>query len=141
MTETPDTAYNKPRPRITPDNVRFFEGLKRGELRLPRCDDCGRYHYPPGPVCPYCFSDAIEWTATSGHGTVSSWVVVHKAWFPAFEGEIPYNVVQVELDEGPRLTANVIDAAPEDLTVGMKVVAVVDTVTPEQYLLRFRRAK
>jgi len=141
MTETPDTAYDKPRPRITPDNVRFFEGLKRGELRLPRCDDCGQFHYPPGPVCPACFSEAVEWTATTGHGTVSSWVVVHKASLPVFEDDVPFNVVQVELDEGPRLTANIIDVEPDELSVGMKVVAVVDTVTPEQYLLRFRRVK
>lgn len=135
-----DAANTKPLPRITADNVAFFDGLKARELRLQRCKDCERFHYPPGPVCPYCFSEAVEWTTISGRGTVSSWVVVHKAWFPAFEAEIPYNVVQVELEEGPRLTANVIDVAPGDLSVGMKVVAVVDTVTPEQYLLRFRPA-
>ena len=33
---------------------------------------------------------------------------MHKAWFPAFADDIPYNVVQVELEEGPRLTANLI---------------------------------
>ena len=135
-----DATYAKPLPRITADNAQFFEGLKAGQLRLQRCTDCERFHVPPGPVCPYCFSEAVEWKATSGHGTVSSWVVVHKAWFPAFEAEIPYNVVQVELDEGPRLTANVIDVAPDELAVGMRVVAVVDDVTPEQYVLRFRRA-
>jgi len=135
-----DTAYAKPLPRVTPDNAPFFEGLKAGELRLPRCADCGRFHYPPGPVCPYCFGQALEWAATGGRGAVSSWVVVHKAWFPAFEAEIPYNVVQVELDEGPRLTANMVDAAPGDLAVGLIVVAVADEVTPERYLLRFRRA-
>jgi uncharacterized OB-fold protein len=135
-----DATYAKPLPRITADNAPFFDGLKSGQLRLQRCTDCERFHFPPGPVCPYCFSDEVEWTPTSGRGTISSWVVVHKAWFPAFEAEIPYNVVQVELDEGPRLTANVIDVAPDELAVGMKVVAVVDDVTPEQYLLRFRRA-
>jgi len=136
-----DAPYAKPLPRIAPDNAPFHEGLKAGELLLPRCADCRRYHFPPGPVCPYCFSEVIDWTATPGRGTISSWVVVHKAWFPAFEAEIPYNVVQVELDEGPRLTANVINVAPDELAVGMKVVAVVDDVTPEQYLLRFRLAK
>ncbi|HUT50613.1 MAG TPA: Zn-ribbon domain-containing OB-fold protein [Alphaproteobacteria bacterium] len=135
-----DAPYAKPLPRITPDNAPFYEGLKGGELRLPRCADCRRYHFPPGPVCPYCFSEVVDWTATPGRGTVSSWVVVHKAWFPAFEAEIPYNVVQVELEEGPRLTANVVDLAPGDLAVGMTVEAVYDAVTPERTLLRFRRS-
>ena len=135
-----DTTYAKPLPRITADNARFFEGLKASELRLQRCTDCGRFHYPPGPVCPDCFSDVVEWTKTGGRGTVSSWVVVHKAWFPAFEADIPYNVVQVELEEGPRLTANVIDVAPDALEIGMKVEAVFDRVTKDQTLLRFRPA-
>jgi hypothetical protein len=135
-----ETTYAKPLPRITADNASFFEGLKAGELRLPRCEDCGRFYYPPGPVCPDCFSDAVAWTKTNGCGTVSSWVVVRKAWFPAFAAEIPYNVVQVELDEGPRLTANIIDVGPDELAIGMKVEAVFDGVTPEQTMLRFRRA-
>jgi uncharacterized OB-fold protein len=137
MTQAP---YAKPLPRVTPDNKPFFDGLKAGELRLPCCADCGRFHFPPGPVCPYCFSEGLAWSATGGRGTVSTWVVVHKAWFPGFEGDIPYNVVQVELDEGPRLTANIVDIEPDALTIGMKVEAVYDTVTPDMTLLRFRRA-
>ena len=132
--------YAKPLPRVTQDNAPFYAGLKKGELRLPRCADCGRFHTPPGPVCPYCFSEALEWTATGGRGVVATWVVVHKAWFPAFEAEIPYNVVQVELDEGPRLTANVVDVEPGDLAVGMAVEALYEAVTPDVTLLRFRRA-
>ena len=69
---------------------------------------------------------------------VSSWVVVHKAWFPAFQDDIPYNVVQVELDEGPRLTANIVDIDPEALSIGLAVEAVYDAVTPDMTLLRFR---
>lgn len=136
-----DTSYAKPLPRITADNAPFFDGLKAGELRLQRCKDCERFHYPPGPVCPHCFSETVEWTRTSGRGTISSWVVVHKAWFPAFEAEIPYNVVQVELEEGPRLTANAVDIAPDALEIGMRVEAVFDPVTKDQTLLRFRPAK
>ena len=137
MTAAP---YAKPLPRVTPDNAPFYDGLKAGELRLPCCADCGRFHAPPGPVCPFCFSDALDWTATSGRGTVSSWVVVHKVWFPAFDEDIPYNVVQVELVEGPRLTANVVDVEADALTVGMTVEAVYDAVTSDFTLLRFRRA-
>ena len=135
-----DATYAKPLPRVTADNAAFYEGLKAGELRLQKCGDCGRFHYPPGPVCPDCFSDAVEWTKTSGRGTVSSWVVVHKGWFPAFEADIPYNVVQIELEEGPRLTANVVDIAPDALKIGTKVEAAFDAVTPELTLLRFRPA-
>ena len=44
--------------------------------------------------------------ALSGRGTVYSWVVVHQSQHPAFNPDTPYNVVIVELEEGPRLHGN-----------------------------------
>ena len=81
----------RPRPRISPDNLPFWEGCQRSELMLPTCQDCGRPHLPPGPVCPFCFSDRIGWKPASGRGRISTWVVVHKAWFEAFRDDIPAN--------------------------------------------------
>ena len=56
-----DTAAQKPLPRIAPDNEPFWAGLRERRLLLPFCNECGKPHLPPGPVCPFCFSDAIEW--------------------------------------------------------------------------------
>ena len=89
-------------------------------------------------MCPFCFAERLEWRAASGRGRVSTWTVVHKAWFPAFAGEVPYNVVQVELDEGPRLTANVVGIKNEQLKVGLQVVIEFDDVSPELTMPRFR---
>jgi uncharacterized OB-fold protein len=126
----------KPLPRITPDSEPFWNALRERKLLLPYCLDCGKPHLPPGPVCPFCFSDRLEWRQASGRGRISTWTVVHKAWFPAFAEDIPYNVVQVELEEGPRLTANVIGVPNEGLKVGLPVVIDFDDVT----LPRFRPA-
>jgi len=128
----------KPLPRITPDSEPFYSGLREGRFVLPYCSDCERPHLPPGPVCPHCFSEKIQWRNASGRGRVSSWTVVHKAWFPAFQDDIPYNVVQVELAEGPRLTANVVEVENEQLRIGMPVEIVYDEVTPEITMPRFR---
>jgi uncharacterized protein len=133
-------SIEKPLPRITPDNKPFFEALRRHELSLPWCGDCGKPHLPPGPVCPFCFSDLIEWRKASGRGKITTWVVVHKEWFPAFKAETPYNAVQVELTEGPRLTTNVVGARPDQLSVGRAVEAVFDDVKSERTLLRFKLA-
>jgi uncharacterized protein len=133
-------AYTKPLPRLTADNRPFWEATKRRELRLQRCNGCGRFRYPPAPVCPECLSEDAEWTRVSGRGTVSTFVVFHKIYFPSFARDVPYNVVQVELDEGPRLTANLVDVANEQIRVGMSVEVVFDDVTPEITLPRFRRA-
>jgi len=65
---------------------------------------------------------------------------VHKAWFPAFAADIPYNVVQVELDEGPRLTASVVGLPNDRLEVGLPVIIEFDNLTAEVTLPRFRPA-
>jgi len=132
------TAYPKPLPRITPDNRPFWEAARRHELHLPRCLDCQRPWWPPGPVCPDCLSARHEWTRVSGRGVVSSWVVFHKLYFPAFADDIPYAVVQVELEEGPRLISNLVGVKNEEIRLGMPVEIVFDDVTPEISIPRFR---
>lgn len=128
----------KPLPRITADNRPFWEAARRHELALQRCDDCGHFRYPPAPVCPECVSERATWTPVSGRGTVTTFVVVHKPYFASFVADLPYNVVQVQLDEGPRLTANLVEIANADIRIGARVEAVFDDVTPEVTLPRFR---
>jgi uncharacterized protein len=125
----------KPQPRLTPDNEPFYKALREGQFRLPYCSDCGKPHLPPGPVCPFCFGERLEWRAASGRGRISSWTVVHKAWFPAFAEDIPYNVVQVELEEGPRLTANVMNILNEQLKIGLPVEIVFGELIPRFSLI------
>ena len=90
-------------PIISADSAPLWDGYVEGVIRIPSCDSCGHHHLPPGPVCPKCFGDALTWRIASGRGAVSSWVVIHRKYFEDFTP--PYLVVQVELDEGPRLTA------------------------------------
>jgi uncharacterized OB-fold protein len=132
------TTHAKPRPRIGPDNAAFWQGCREHRLLLPTCQDCGKAHMPPGPVCPFCFSDRLEWRQASGRGRVSTWTRVHKAWFPAFKYDVPYNVVQVELDEGPRLPSSLVDLGERDPVIGQRVEVVFDDVDEKLTLPRFR---
>lgn len=134
------TEYAKPLPRVTDDNRPFWEAARRHQLAFQRCADCGRFCYPPAPVCPDCLSERLKWTPVSGRGTVSTFVVFHQRYFPAFAGDLPYNVVQVQLDEGPRLTANLVGVPNDQIRIGLRVEVVFDDVTPEISLPRFRRA-
>ena len=114
-------ADGKPRPNIGSDSRPLWDGFRHRKLMLPFCTECGKPHLPAGPVCPFCLSEEIEWRQASGRGTVSTFVIVHKAWFPSFTKDIPYNVVQVELDEGPRLAARMVDLNGRAIAVGQKV--------------------
>jgi hypothetical protein len=46
------TAYEKPRPRIGPDNEPFWHGCRAHRLMLPTCRACGKPHLPPGAGLP-----------------------------------------------------------------------------------------
>jgi uncharacterized OB-fold protein len=82
----------------------FWEGTRRGELRLQRCRECGRYQFYPRPYCIRCSSE-IEWVPAAGTGTVYSLTTVRAELVPGFAP--PYTVVLVELDEGPRMVGHV----------------------------------
>jgi uncharacterized OB-fold protein len=109
------------RPTINDVNRPFWDGCRRGELLMQRCGHCGRLRYPAAIVCPDCLSSATEWQAVSGHGKVFSFVVFHRAYHPAREGKVPYNVALIELYEGPIMLSNVVDVDNAELTVGLAV--------------------
>lgn len=108
-------------PRITDEDRPYWTGGERGELLLPRCTRCRRWHSPPSSRCPYCLSDDLAFTALSGRGTVYSYTVNVQAWNPTFEH--PYVIAVIELAEQQdlRLVSNIYGCAPEDVTIGMSV--------------------
>ena len=96
------------------DSAPFWAGTARGELLVQACDACGRWRFPPRPMCPHCRSVETKWEAASGHATVWSDVVPHPPLLPAYAELSPYNVIVVALDEDPkiRMVGNLL-ASPE----------------------------
>ena len=90
---------------------------------LPRCGDCGAFHFYPKPACPKCGGTKLGWAAASGGGCVYSFSVVHRAPSPAFKEDVPYVIAIVKTDEGPHLLSRVVGVAPEAVTVGLRLRA------------------
>ncbi|HEV3328548.1 MAG TPA: OB-fold domain-containing protein [Acidimicrobiales bacterium] len=111
--------------------------LATSELALQRCDDCGYVRHPPAPRCPECLGASAHWQPDAGLGYVWSVCVYHRAYDPAFADAVPYNVALVELDAGPRLISNVLDVAPGELRIGLRVVASPREVLPGRFLVYF----
>lgn len=132
--------YEKLLPRIDEVSRPYWEGAKRHELLLQKCQECGHYRYPPGETCPSCLSDKLEWVKVSGRGSVYTWTVFHQAYHPAYKDDIPYAVVAVELEEGPRMITNLVNCRIEDIKMGMPVEVAFDDVTEEVSLPKFRPA-
>ena len=86
-----------------PVDAPFWEGTRRGELRIQTCQQCGQMRFPPRPMCPSCQSSASHWQPVSGRGRVWSFAVPSPPLLPAFEKLAPYVVALVELEESPSL--------------------------------------
>lgn len=128
----------KPRPRIDTVSRGFWDNARAHRLSVQRCDDCGHQHVPGSPVCPNCLSESLSWVPVSGRGTLLSWVRFHRAYWDGFRADLPYLVCLVGLEEGPMLVSNIVDATPEELTIGMAVEAVFEPVDDELTLPKFR---
>jgi uncharacterized OB-fold protein len=88
------------RPQPTPETQHFWDGTREGQLRLQRCNACGKAYFPPRPFCPACAARDVAVFAASGKGRLYSYVIHHRP-VPGFTP--PYAIAVVELDEGPRM--------------------------------------
>ncbi len=101
-----------------PDAV-YKDYLGQGKFCIQRCDDCGRHVFYPRLICPGCGSAQLGWVETSGEATVYSTSVVRQR--PDRGGD--YNIVIVELAEGPKMLSRVEGLPPTEVAIGMAVRA------------------
>jgi len=130
--------YTKAIPVPGPESLPFWEGAKNHQLMIQKCLDCGHHWFPPSTVCTGCGSRNIEWVASSGKGTVFSFVVFHKLYHKGWDGEIPYAVAIVELEEGARMLSNVIGIPVEEVKCDLSVEVVFEDATSELTLPKFK---
>jgi uncharacterized protein len=93
----------------------------------------------PG-VCslPFIYS---EWTPAPEQGVVFSFTIVHHPAHPAMAESVPYNIVIVDFPEcgHARLVSNLIDAAPEEIRIGMEVALTWETAGNGMLAPRFKK--
>jgi hypothetical protein len=107
--------------------VRFWrETASRYNLAGNRCGVCGTVFFPPRPVCLKCHRESLgkmEDMRLRGTGEVLSFTVVHESR-RNFELQLPYIMAIIRMDEGPALTAQLVDCSPQDVKMGSRVTAV-----------------
>ena len=99
----------RPKPAVTHDNRFFWEGVAQRELRIQRCNACGRLQHPPGPMCPACHGLDLGYAALAGTrdpSTASSSRIIRR-FRPS---RCPNLIVLVELEEGTRIVSNLVGA-------------------------------
>lgn len=126
----PDTA--------DPEFAPHWAGLRERRLLVPQCASCGRYSWPPRPLCADCHTDRLEWSEIPGRGRIYSWTIVGHRTLPGFDP--PYAVVLVETEAGVRLLGG-FAADSTELRVGLPVTAVYEPSAPEATLLAWTPAE
>ncbi|MBH77065.1 MAG: hypothetical protein CL897_02385 [Dehalococcoidia bacterium] len=118
--ETPTKPVSQPDELTEP----FFAAGEEGRLLLATCVVCKEMRLPTSPTCPNCLGEGYEWNQVSGRGKVYTFGIMHQRYHPAWEPELPYNIAVVELEEGPRMPANIIGVENDEISVGMPVEVV-----------------
>jgi uncharacterized OB-fold protein len=127
----------RPLAEPTPLAAPFFDALREGHLLLPCCPRDGFFFYPRNR-CPACLKADWTWQQTSGRGQVYSFTVDRIGHDPALAASIPLVIAIVELVEGPRVPANIVDCPCEGVSIGM-AVEVAFSRDASASLLLFRR--
>ncbi len=98
----------------------YWTAAREGKLLLKHCRACGKTHYYPRPICPFCMSADTEWRTASGTGIIYSWSVERRA-------TPPFAIAYVTLPEGPTMLSAIVDCDLDAIAVGQKVALAFET--------------
>ena len=110
-----------PQPVANADSLPYWNAARERKLVIRKCRSCGALHFMPRFLCPECWSDQLEWVQAKGTGSVHSFSIICRASSPAFVGEVPYVIALIDLDEGPRMMANVLGDDALCVAIGDRV--------------------
>ena len=103
-----------PAPIVTVETEPFWSAAREHRFVVPTCSACGKAHWYPRAVCPFCGAEKIEWRPASGGGIIYSFSVMRRA-------KEPYAIAYVTLAEGPTMLTNIVDCDVDTLHIGQPV--------------------
>lgn len=101
------------------DIVRTWRHIpQRYNLIGSKCTNCEDVYFPPRVICPKCRRKGnIENLQFKGKGKIYSYSIVQTPT-DDFKEIAPYAVAIVELDEGAKLTTQLVDCNIDDIEIG-----------------------
>ena len=113
------TKPGRIKPPLGHDNEWWWQQAAEGKLVIQRCQGCQALRHPPRPMCEQCRSMEWDFVESSGRGTVNSFTVLHHPKFPGYD--YPLTIILVDLEEGTRITSQLVECEPEAVKFGMAV--------------------
>ena len=130
----PVTSALRPVPAPDADSAPYWKAAAEHVLTAARCSVCQKFCLPPDVVCPHCKSTEpqFRYEPVSGHGVVRAWTVVRQSFLPGFDADLPFVLVDVELDDQAelRLIGRLVDGVDAPLELGARVVPAFEDLAP-----------
>lgn len=102
-------------------SARYWREIpQRYRYEAAKCTKCGKIYFPPRLVCRECRGRKFEKTELARNGEVETFTVI-RVPPSGFADETPYAVGVIKLDDGVKLTAQIVDCDPADLAIGDRV--------------------
>jgi uncharacterized OB-fold protein len=120
---------DRPVPRPTALSEPFWKGLDAGKILIQYSPSTDKWVFYPRPLAPGTLADDLEWREVAGSGTVYTFTIARRATAPAWSDAVPQIIAVVEVAEGARIPTELVNVAPDAVTVGMQVRAVFDRST------------
>jgi uncharacterized protein len=103
-----------PPPAVNVESKPFWDAAAEGRFLIKRCNACGKPHWYPRVICPFCFSEDTAWEESPGEGVIYTFSVMRHA-------QNDYAIGYVTLDEGPAVMTNFVDCDLDALRIGQRV--------------------
>jgi len=104
-------------PVVNAEGKAFWDAARQNRFLIPVCTACGKAHWYPRAICPFCAGDKIAWREASGRGTIYTYSVMRRV-------KEPYAIAHVTLAEGPTMLTNIVDCDFDKLYIGQPVAVV-----------------
>lgn len=128
----------RPLPQPTRITQPYWDAAKDHRLVIQQCGCCKTRQFYPREFCTACLSENIEWIECGGHGTIYTYTVNRRPSNTALSDKVPYVVAMIDLDEGVRMMANILESPPEAIRIGARVRICFEQVSPQIALPQFR---
>ena len=104
---------------MNPGDQPYFDAAAEGKLMLKKCGDCGEHHHYPRALCPFCFSDKVQWVAGERHRRDLHYSVTRRAGPSCTASPTSRST------KGVTMMTNIVDCDLDTVKVGQKVKVVI----------------
>ena len=104
-----------------PTPSRYWREIpQRYRLEAGKCKNCGTIFFPPRVICSSCQSREFESITLQDKGKLLTYTIIRVPPHQ-FADQVPYAVGIVELDDGVKLTGQVVDCDFDRLKIGLRL--------------------